>query len=327
MKQYHHNSYRVRIVLAGVLLTLLIGMPGAFVGAAEVLFVPDDYPTIQEAVDAANPNGGDTISVAPGEYAGAVILKSVTIIGSGNETKITSGTWLYDEDAFDIGYVNETEIRNLMIEGDDLLWGFWLYMAHNVTIANVTVNNPYLGIEAIFSDGLTISDSTFNNSYRAIDIRNGSDCEVMHNRAFGLKAKPKTWGLVSHALGIFLSDTNDCVVAHNSVRHIGDAVGGYDEESYVGIALASLGLPTEGNNFHHNRVEVSINWDEAPPSEIESSYAHVVIDYGVDWYGLPISIKNNKLMHNNYQGSDQGVLYYPPEVADYNFAKFNLFDE
>ena len=365
-----------KIFVAAMLLALLIGMPRASVSADEVLLVPNDYPTIQGAVDAANPKGGDTIFIGPGEFAGAVITSSVKIIGSGNETKITSGSWpglsAFAFIIWGVGFdVDETEIRNLIIDGDVILWGFYAEQANNVKIVNVTVNNPFYGIEGVFSDGLTIADSTFNNpgvglasyssdgltiadstfnnpyvglssyssdgltisnntfnnSYRAIDIRNDSDCEVMHNRVFGLKARLKTEGLRSHSDGIFLGWTNDCVVAHNYVRHIGDAVGGYDEEFYVGIALASEGLPTEGNNFHHNRVEVSVKWNAVPASLMRLSLAHVFVDYGVVEDDLPISVKNNKLMHNNFLGSDSGENFYPAEVADYNFAKFNLFDE
>ena len=309
IKQNYHSTYRVCTLFVGVLLTLLIGMPGATVSAAEVLLVPDHYPTIQDAHDAANPEGGDTIIIGPGEFAGALITKSV------NNPYVGIGADFSD---------------GLTISGstfNDPYVGIGSFYREGLTISGSTTNYPNNGLGASYSDGLTISDSTFKNSYRAIDIRNTSDCEVLHNRVLGLKADPNASGFISHSDGIFLGETNDCVVAHNYVWHNGDRVGGYDEEFYVGIALASLGLPAEGNNFHHNRVEVSVNWDGEPVSVVEWSGAHVFADYGVVDYGLPISVKNNKLMHNNFLGSDQGELFYPAEVADYNKAKHNLFDE
>ena len=65
----------------------------ALAGAAparQVLLVPNQYPTIQGAVDAAAP--GDKIMVGPGDYAGAHITRPVELKGSGPTTRITSGS-------------------------------------------------------------------------------------------------------------------------------------------------------------------------------------------------------------------------------------------
>jgi len=51
-------------------------------GAAEWR-VPGQFPTIQEAIDSASVNAGDTIVVAAGSYAGATVTKPVTIRASG----------------------------------------------------------------------------------------------------------------------------------------------------------------------------------------------------------------------------------------------------
>jgi hypothetical protein len=65
------------LLAAGV---LLCGSPAS--GA--VLLVPDQYPTIQEAVDASSPSGGDEIVVAPGIYEEQVIIThDLTLTGAG----------------------------------------------------------------------------------------------------------------------------------------------------------------------------------------------------------------------------------------------------
>ncbi len=56
---------------------------------ADNITVPGDFPTIQEAIDAASP--GDRILVAAGNHAGASIDKRVRISGVGDETVITDG--------------------------------------------------------------------------------------------------------------------------------------------------------------------------------------------------------------------------------------------
>lgn len=66
------------LTLAAAMLTL-IGLLSGFASArAATILVPDDYSTIQQAIDAASP--GDTIHVRPGTYPEALSLyKSITL--------------------------------------------------------------------------------------------------------------------------------------------------------------------------------------------------------------------------------------------------------
>ena len=67
-------------------LTFCIAMIGAVIlvvppAHAARWRVPDDYATIQGAIDSADVAGGDRIIVAPGSHAGALVTKSVEIKG------------------------------------------------------------------------------------------------------------------------------------------------------------------------------------------------------------------------------------------------------
>ena len=75
----------MRITINLILMLALVSTPAV----AANLFVPTEYGTIQDAVDAAFP--GDRILVAAGEYVGAAIDIPVTILGVGDATVIVHG--------------------------------------------------------------------------------------------------------------------------------------------------------------------------------------------------------------------------------------------
>jgi len=87
---------RVRLLLVGVLVVVLGVMslawlsPGVGRGSPSTIIVPDNYPTIQQAINAANP--GDTIFVRNGTYyENVVVNKTVNLIGENNQTTIIDG--------------------------------------------------------------------------------------------------------------------------------------------------------------------------------------------------------------------------------------------
>src|SRR5437867_1528587 len=88
--------------IAGVVVALVASclvLTASPAAAAKTLLVPSQYPTIQAAVDAAEP--GDKILIAPGVYHEQVTVeKKLTIEGSGSDE---SGTVLDGEESRDFG--------------------------------------------------------------------------------------------------------------------------------------------------------------------------------------------------------------------------------
>lgn len=79
-----------RRLFAAAVVALCVAGAGAQVGrAATTINVPVDYPTIQQAIDAAQ--SGDTVVVAPGTHAGTVDFhgKNVSLVSSGGPATTT----------------------------------------------------------------------------------------------------------------------------------------------------------------------------------------------------------------------------------------------
>lgn len=277
---------------------LLFGL--AITVNADTFLVPDDFPTIQAAVDAANPDGGDIVMVGPGDYAGAVITNPVIIVGSGDDTRITSGTDLPGEDAF-ILYgplfdVDGTEISNLVIEYEGLAWGVYGESADNVTIRNVTVNNANVAIDNLYGNGWTI----VQNTIEGLRVPDGVTGVI----AVGIRA----WGPSSNNL-----------IAHNYIHHEGDAVTSVPEaEIWGGIGLVGFGDLVVNNNVHHNQVHISV-------PEVQC-YNFVLVDYGALLFGLPVYMVDNKLHHNLSWGECAGLSFFPEDVSEYTKLHHNQWE-
>jgi nitrous oxidase accessory protein len=135
------------------------------------IIVPDDYPTIQEAIN--NANDGDKVFVKSGVYqqlindpnapADIVINKSISLIGQNEETTIISGV-------------------SSPPPGEPLPSSFHHIIrinADNVTIKGFTIENGYFGCWVLGS-GCMISDSKFMNNVEGVSLDAGggtvSDC-------------------------------------------------------------------------------------------------------------------------------------------------------
>ena len=96
-------------------LCLILVLAIAGFSSAAVIRVPGDYPTIQEAIDAAV--DGDTVSVAEGTYEENIVLKSnVDVIGIGAEmTTITAS----EGNVVTADTVAEVTLEGFTIDGQD----------------------------------------------------------------------------------------------------------------------------------------------------------------------------------------------------------------
>jgi hypothetical protein len=125
---------------------------------AQTITVPGDYPTIQEAINAANT--GDTIYVKSGSYSNIVVNKAVTLIGENSEsTSITANSG-----GATIGVHVEADnvtITGFTINGGRNGGGMYFYDVNGANVSRNTINwgwGAYGGHSALSGD---ISNSTF----------------------------------------------------------------------------------------------------------------------------------------------------------------------
>ena len=171
--------------VSGITLTLLlIGMLTLAFNIQQVkaepttIIVPDDYPTIQEAINAANEE--DTIFVKNGTYNENIcIWKSISLTGQSNDNTIIDGN----------GTGSNTAI---------------FVSANNVNISDFTIRNIYYGIMLSYSNGCSVVGNNFENCNEGVEANHSNSSLISSNNAN------------SNYVGIFVYYSFDTIVSSNN---------------------------------------------------------------------------------------------------------------
>jgi parallel beta-helix repeat protein len=170
-----------------VLTLLLIGTVTLVVNIQPVkagtITVPNDYLTIQEAINAAYP--GDIIYIKAGTYNESIYVnKTISLVGENQKTTIIDGSksnafspvvYVFGED------VKNVMIRNFTIRGSNSSWGIYVTLYSNAYIENNTITNNSGGILASFSNNNTfVNNTVINNKYEGI-LFDSSSGNIMEN--------------------------------------------------------------------------------------------------------------------------------------------------
>jgi hypothetical protein len=261
----------------------------------QVINVPQDYPSIQDAVDAAA--DGDTIVIGPGTYDGVLITgKHVKIIGSGQGTLIVRyqrkvPQWAGDAMTILGSLASGTEIRGLVIDisedaipSDYVPVGIDIYRANDVTVRDVEVRNTtYMGIIAFHA----------------------SNVQITHNAVNGF---PREFQEGAPPAGILLYAASASQVEFNKVQSQATDVCAY------GIVLTGFGAyPAVGNQVVHNEVGVTTGADG-----VIATYAFALFDeYGPNNRDPPFKVMNNVIAFNDFRRSGPNqIAVDPPALAD-----------
>jgi parallel beta-helix repeat protein len=286
--------------LLGIGIALLLGCMFAsllyvqsFGRELATIVVPDDFPTIQEAINKAGP--GDTIYIRAGTYHENVLVnKSVSVIGEDRYNTVIDGSGLgtvIGVGASNVSIANLTVINagfsiedsgielsgaeNCSINGNVLIEngnnGIMLYQSIcNAVIANIVEETGQSGIILYGSNNNTVSGNT---------VRNASD------------------------YGIVLQDSFYCHVIENTVAR-----------NYEGIALLASNENSVCRNTVTESVSHGIRLDD--PSDYNTFAENTLANN--NGYGFWMWFSSYNLFCHNLCNNSKNVLVLSAPAYGYN---------
>ncbi len=293
-------------IASGILLSLLLvnTLTLAFIiklveAEPKTIVVPDDYSTIQEAINAANL--GDTVYVRAGTYyENIVVNKTLSLIGEDRETTII--------DAGGAATTIEIVCSSVIFKGfcvRNALSGIEIRGTVENIIQNNIVTNNRIGIwiltacRASYGENHIIADNIVANNMYGLRL---SGCE--NNKIFGNKIENNTE--IGIDLEIHPTQIPEGRGSHNNSFFYNNILG-----NQIGVRIIGKNNKLHHNNFINNTKQVqalvieSYNnlWDNGYPSG-----GNYWSDYtGVDLYSGP---------YHNETGSDS--IGDSPYVIDAN---------
>ncbi|CAD7766868.1 MAG: Periplasmic copper-binding protein (NosD) [Candidatus Argoarchaeum ethanivorans] len=315
-----------KIGIAALLFVPLISI-SLFAGCASAatIYVPTDYSTIQEAIDAASP--GDTVFVWNGTYYdgdGVKIEKDrITLQGEDVNTTTIHGKWTADGVVYVSGkYVN---VGGFTVTGSSSSGsGIYLYYGScNCRLSRNNASNNYLGIQVnaalavpglSSSDNNTLTGNSANNNTYGIYLYSSSD----NNTLTGNSANNNTYG-------IYLYSSSNNNLAGNSANNNYDGIrlssscnnnlaGNSANNNYDGIRLSSsCNNNLTGNIANNNNYGIGLRSTSMKNNITENTVSNNPNDgIYLDWSG------ENEIWHNNFINNNKQA---------HNYHGFNNWDK
>jgi len=283
------------IAISAVLYVVHLGTIGS-----KTLVVPDDYPTIQAAIDSAN--SGDKIFVKNGIYNESLNIesKSLSLIGEDSKNTIIVGRvsrWgmppvisLYTFDTLITGFT----IRNNDITTDRVpIGGIYLESATRCSIrGNNIINNNY-GVYSDNSHNIVISGNNITGNQRyGVGFYSSNNNRVSENNISGNGS-----GVYSFEGENNIIDANNIennggdgiwIRLANSFQIYGNNIVEHKENSGIRLSVNTTNVLVYYNNLENNMFGVSCYWIDA------RGQAHSAGNF-------------NKFYHNNFLNNSQQV--------------------
>jgi len=303
-----------------------------------VIRVPQDYPTIQKAVNAANP--GYTILVSAGTYNEHVhVNKSLNIIGEGR-----TNTTVWGRPVFEI------QAHNVTISGFKINSGEYCVGLFDSYGCNISGNFMLGGIRAIFLYNSSNNIVAYNE---IIPNPNGLGIELLINSANNVVRANRVM-MASSGIGISVHACGNNKVEYNRLEHLSLGIeitnsddnvirGNTAENNMIGIALWP---GSQRNRVYHNNlinnpcdvVEAYENfWDNGAEGNYWSDYNGTDLDgdgigdtnlpwQGVDRHPLmdPWSPLKTFYVDEGTGGPGNGTMHAVTVLSDSTIAGFDF---
>ncbi len=309
------------IICAGALVTSTLFAPPA---SARTNFTVSPGESIQAAIDVAHPD--DVITLAPGTYNEALVVKAdnITLIGNGatlsppttpvsNECSGAGGVvGICIPGVFDAHRNLQHRVANVRIEGLTVAGfsnsGIFGSGVDHLYVTGVTaIDNAVFGIVADFSLNSTIIDSTASGSKYGVAVTNSQDANVVvsrndvHDNTYGIFLFDSRFGWISenyaqrNCLGLMVVETaapspsGSFDVFDNVLRGNTHAC----TDPGIGLTISGGGLVLAGsdnNRVHGNLIAGNV------PSQPSPAAGGIVI---VDTAGLGGDTPDNNQLREN----------------------------
>jgi len=299
---------------------LMIGIQASAASSSNVLVVPDNYASINAAINHAQP--GDIIDVKAGVYVENLqIDKPLTIRGEDNQRTVILGSGGLDRGANPVVLIasNNVEISGFTIKSKDysnttLFATGILVEADNCTINNNVLTNNYLGVFCSVQSSITITNNTITENIKdGVRFFGGSNNIFSNNTVTGNGGTGiNIQGYSNVVSGNFVSGNIRGIGFESSYSQIfGNTINSSQES---GIFLASSYNKIFANTLSGNKYGVFITSQLGAPRENEIYSNNFINNY--------VNAQDN--MPTNQQWSDDYWSDRPQNTSLYQINENNI---
>jgi parallel beta-helix repeat protein len=288
---------KTRTALAISLLLISLGLLAFNIHHAKTetttITVPDDYPTIQEAINAAN--FGDTIYVKAGTYMENIIVnKTVALIGEDKYLTTIDGNM--QETTVQIA-TNDVSINGFTIGNSTYSWpegGLVVRNVSNCNVSNIIITNNWVGLWLEDSSNNNMSNiAIVNNRYPSWVVRSDNntfrDIIIANNTKYGVWLEDS----LSNSLSSIVITNNEVGIqlerAYNNTIYDNELINNtYQVINLQSVNAWDVGYPF-GGNYWSNYAGVDLK--SGPSQDMAGSDGigdtrYVIDDNNTDRYPL-----------------------------------------
>ena len=301
-----------------ILIIVLIWYYYQFTG---VIRVPQHYPTIQKAIDAAKP--GDTILVSSGTYTETIFIEKddLVLIGEDRNTTIidgykgvepvTSGPVIFIS-------ANGVRITGFTVRNScRVCYGIYVHYSSNNSIYGNIISENNRGIHLYNCANVNVSNNIVaNNTGVGIEIRYSRNVTLRDNEISGNKYNLGVWGfsLDQFIHDIDVSNRVNGKPVYYWINRANEIVP--QDAGYVG-AINCSNITIENMTFSNEGQGVSFAYTNSSTMKNINSLNN--------WEGISLYYSFNNVIHNNTVSFNMQGLYM--SRSSYNDVSLNSISQ